>query len=84
MTEYQFKQGDVVIHALTGEPCMVLELINDEKMPGYTVRRSRDYGVMSVALFEVLPAQKIPLQPQPQQQPPPLPPKQGLAPDGSV
>ena len=79
--QHIFKKGDVVLHALTGEACMVLELIDDEKMPGYTVRRSRDYGVMSVALFEVLPAQKVQM-PQPQQQqqlqpqPQPQPPQQ--------
>jgi len=77
--KHEFKQGDVVVHALTGEACMVLELIKDEKMAGYTVRRSRDYGVMSVALFEVIPP--VPVQHPPQAT---LPPRQGLAPDGSV
>lgn len=51
----EFKQGDGAVFKLTGELLMILEIIEDEKMPGYTVRRSRDYGIMSVAPFEIMP-----------------------------
>ncbi len=50
-----FKPGAIVMHYLTGEYMMVLEVITEEKIPGYVVRRSGDYGVMNVGEFEVGP-----------------------------
>ena len=52
------KEGDVVMHYLTGEYMMILEVLTGEKIPGFTVRRSSDYGVMNVGEFEIGPPQE--------------------------
>ena len=41
---------------------MILQEVVEEKIPGYVVRRSSDYGVMNVGYFEITHT--------PQQQPP--------------
>ena len=51
----ELKEGDIVMHFLTGEYMMILEALTDEKIPGFTVRRSGDYGVMNVGEFEIGP-----------------------------
>ena len=51
--ELMFKPGDVVLHRLTSEWLMILAQMPEEQPPGYTVRRSSDYGFMNVAYFEV-------------------------------